>query len=117
MSEYAPEKMRLFTRAWFAALLRGKRSTGETFWVGNYGTALFHQPLLAVLLVMPISESIPAALAICLSLYQLALMVAVLRSSPAVPTPLGWKVTGVIVTLGHAALFAALARSLLTCAQ
>lgn len=116
MTEENPTEIRLFTPQWLRALLRGERATGETFWVGNYGTALFHQPVMAMLLVLPISEAIPAILAIALVLYQLALTVAVARSKPGVPTPFGWKLAGIAMTLVHAALFATLARSLLTSA-
>ena len=104
--------MTLFTPTWLKALLRGKRASGETFWVGNYGTALFHQPLLALLLVMPISNAAPALLASVLAVYQGALALALVRSKPGVPTPIGWKIAGVIATLVHAALFATLANGL-----
>jgi hypothetical protein len=107
-------KAKIFTPAWFSALLRGALPTGETFWVGNYGTALFHQPLVAILVVLPIPRIIPALLWGLLTLYQLALGVAVTRSKPGVPTPLGWKLLGIAITFGHGALFASLARSILT---
>ncbi len=112
MAEETNEKLTLFTPKWLSAVLRGARPTGETFWVGNYGTALFHQPLLALLLVLPVSEAIPGILAAFLALYQLLLTVAVAHSQPGVPTPIGWKIAGISITLAHAALFAALARSL-----
>lgn len=112
MAEKNDTRLTLFTLNWLRAVLRGERPTGETFWVGNYGTALFHQPLLALLLVLPVSEAIPGTLATLLVLYQLALTRGVARSQPGVPTPLGWKIAGILVTFGHAALFAALARSL-----
>ena len=57
---------------------------------------------------------IPALLWGLLTLYQLALGVAVTRSKPGVPTPLGWKLLGIAITFGHGALFASLARSILT---
>lgn len=112
MAENNDNSVTLFTPSWLRKLLRGERPTGETFWVGNYGTALFHQPVMALLLVLPISEAIPGTLAALLVLYQLVLTRAVARSQPGVPTPLGWKIAGILVTVGHAALFAALARSL-----
>jgi hypothetical protein len=114
MADKKDNSLTLFTPSWLRVVLRGNRPTGETFWVGNYGTALFHQPLMALLLVLPISEAIPGTLAVLLVLYQLALTRAVVRSQPGVPTPVGWKIAGVLVTFGHAALFAALARSLFT---
>ena len=107
-------KLKIFTPAWFSALLRGTLPTGETFWAGNYGTALFHQPLVALLVVLPIPRLIPALFWGALTLYQLVLTSAVIRSKPDVPTPLGWKLAGIAVTLGHGALFASLARSILT---
>lgn len=113
MSHQPPPKLRLFTSAWLQAMLRGERTTGETFWVGNYGTALFHQPVMALLLVMPISEVFPGVLAALLTLYQIALFRAVALSQPGVPTPFGWKLAGLVVTLVHAVLFAGLARSLI----
>ncbi|SMP19808.1 hypothetical protein [Shimia sagamensis] len=112
MAEEIDEKLTLFTPKWLGAVLRGERPSGETFWVGNYGTALFHQPLMALLLVLPINEAIPGILAALLALYQIALTVAVTRSRPGVPTPLGWKIAGILITLGHAALFTFLALSL-----
>ncbi|WP_299424211.1 hypothetical protein [uncultured Shimia sp.] len=112
MTNDTNKKVTLFTPKWLQAVLRGERPSGETFWVGNYGTALFHQPLMALLLVLPINEAIPGVLAALLALYELALTVAVARSRPGVPTPLGWKIAGVLVTLGHAALFTFLALSL-----
>lgn len=114
MADETNNSLTLLSPKWLRAVLRGDRPTGETFWVGNYGTALFHQPVMALLLVLPISEAIPGTLAALLVLYQLVLTRAVARSQPGVPTPLGWKITGVLVTFGHAALFAALARSLFT---
>jgi hypothetical protein len=114
MADKKDNSLTLFTPNWLRAVLRGERPTGETFWVGNYGTALFHQPLMALLLVLPISEAIPGTLAALLVLYQLALTRAVIRSQPDVPTPLGWKIAGILVTFGHAALFATLARYLFT---
>jgi hypothetical protein len=107
-------KPKIFTPAWFSALLRGALPTGETFWAGNYGTALFHQPLVALLVVLPIPRLIPALFWAALTLYQLALTSAVIRSRPGVPTPLGWKLAGIAVTLAHGGLFASLARSVLS---
>ena len=114
MADEANKNVTLFTPKWLRTVLRGVRPTGETFWVGNYGTALFHQPVMALLLVLPISEAIPGTLAALLVLYQLVLTRAVARSQPGVPTPLGWKIAGILVTFGHATLFAALAQSLFT---
>lgn len=105
-------KKTLFTPTWLRAVLRGERPSGETFWVGNYGTALFHQPLMALLLVLPINEAIPGTLAALLALYQFALTIAVAQSRSGVPTPLGWKFAGILITFGHAALFTFLALSL-----
>ena len=114
MTDGTQTQMRLFTLKWLSALLRGERTTGETFWVGNYGTALFHQPLMALLLVLPISALIPGALTSLLVVYQFTLATAVWRSTPGVPTPIGWKIAGILITFGHAALFVALTRSLLS---
>ncbi len=114
MADETNNSLTLFSPKWLRAVLRGDRPTGETFWVGNYGTALFHQPLMALLLVLPISEAIPGTWAALLVLYQLGLTRAVVRSQPGVPTPSGWKIAGILVTMGHAALFATLARSLFT---
>ncbi|MBR9842714.1 MAG: hypothetical protein GYB25_06105 [Rhodobacteraceae bacterium] len=107
-------KLKMFTPAWFSALLKGELQTGETFWAGNYGTALFHQPLVALLVVLPIPRLIPALVWAILTLYQLALTSAVIRSKPGVPTPMGWKIAGIVITLAHGALFASLARSILS---
>lgn len=112
MTDGTHPQIRLFTPEWLRALLHGERTTGETFWVGNYGTALFHQPLMALLLVLPINALIPGALTSLLVVYQFALTIAVWRSTPGVPTLIGWKVAGILITFGHAALFAALTRSL-----
>ncbi|WP_294220733.1 hypothetical protein [uncultured Shimia sp.] len=114
MTDGTHPQMRLFTPEWLRALLRGERTTGETFWVGNYGTALFHQPLMALLLVLPINAVIPGALTSLLVVYQFTLTIAVWRSTPGVPTPIGWKIAGVLLTLGHTALFAVLTRALFT---
>lgn len=103
----------VFTPGWFRALLAAKLPAGETFWVGNYGTALFHQPLVALLVVLPIPRLIPAAFWALLTLYQLALTWALIRAKPGVPTPRIWKVIGILVTLGIGALFANFAREIL----
>ncbi|MBO9479538.1 hypothetical protein J7382_18485 [Shimia sp. R11_0] len=107
-----PDTPSLFTPKWLAALLKGQRPAGETFWVGNYGTALFHQPILAVMLVLPLPSILPGLLTALLTVYQLVLSVAVARAQPNVPTPTGWKIAGILVTLGNAALFATLTSAL-----
>ncbi|MCW9044396.1 MAG: hypothetical protein OQK05_13730 [Pseudopelagicola sp.] len=107
-------KHKIFTPPWFSALLKGQLTTGETFWAGNYGTALFHQPIVALLVVLPIPRLIPAVFWAVLTLYQLVLTAAVIRSKPGVPTPLGWRIAGIVITLAHGALFASLARSILS---
>ncbi|MDV4145996.1 MULTISPECIES: hypothetical protein [Shimia] len=114
MTDANANKPKIFTPAWFSALLKGALPTGETFWAGNYGTAMFHQPFVAILVVLPIPRLIPALFWAALTLYQLALTSAVIRSKPGVPTPLGWKLAGIAITLAHGALFASLARSILS---
>ncbi|MEQ9695716.1 hypothetical protein [Shimia sp. SDUM112013] len=104
---------KIFTPAWFKALFAGDLILGETFWGGNFGTALFHQPIVALLLVLPISTAIPAAFWGLLTLYQLALTRAVILAKPGVPTPIGWKIAGIIITFGFGVMFAAFARSAL----
>ncbi|WP_270727934.1 hypothetical protein [Shimia sp. Alg240-R146] len=112
MKQETSAEIALFSPAWLMALLRGQRSSGETFWVGNYGTALFHQPVLALLLVLPGTGVLPGFFAALLFVYQLLLVVALIRSHPKVATPIGWKVAGVIFTLLNAGAFAALAMTL-----
>ncbi|TKZ21586.1 hypothetical protein FAP39_05640 [Shimia litoralis] len=112
MDKIEQDKTGMFRPAWFSALLKGQLPLGETFWVGNWGTALFHQPLLALLVVLPLPSAVPGVLAVLLACFELALVRAVLIAKPGVPTPVGWRVAGVIVTLAIAALFASFARTL-----
>ncbi|MDO6796840.1 hypothetical protein [Shimia thalassica] len=107
---------KMFSVAWFRALLTAQLPTGETFWVGNFGTALFHQPLIAISLVLSTPVSVLAGLWGLLAAYQLYLATAVARSKPGVPTPVGWKIAGILVTLGNGALFFSFARAILNSA-
>lgn len=114
MSDAPDNNSRIFRPDWFRDLLAGRLSLGETFWVGNYGTALFHQPLVVFLAILPVPRLVPAAVVALLVLYQLALTRAVILAQPKVPTPKIWKVVGALVTLGIAALFFSFTRSLIS---
>lgn len=109
----ASDTSKIFRPQWFRDLLAARLSLGETFWVGNYGTALFHQPLVVFLAILPVPRVIPAAALALLAIYQLALTWALIRAQPKVPTPMVWKVIGVLITLGFAALFLSFARTVL----
>jgi hypothetical protein len=113
MDKDAPKGPATFSPGWFRELLAGRLSLGDTFWIGNYGTALFHQPLVVFLLILPVPKVVPAAVLALLALYELALARAVMLARPKVETPLGWKIVGVLLTLGFAALFGNFARSVL----
>lgn len=113
MSDTPPDSSRIFRPDWFRDLLAGRLSLGETFWAGNYGTAMFHQPLVAFLTVLPVPRIIPAAVLFALVVYQFMLTRAVALAQPKVPTPVGWKIVGTLVTLGFAGLFFTFAKALL----
>lgn len=111
MNDTPPESSRIFRPDWFRDLLAGRLSLGETFWAGNYGTALIHQPLVAFLTVLPVPRIIPAAVLIVLVIYQILLTRAMVLAQPKVPTPIGWKIVGTLVTLGFGGLFLSFARA------
>lgn len=113
MSEPQDNTNRIFRPDWFRDLLSARLSLGETFWAGNYGTALFHQPVIVMLSVLAIPRIIPAGILAVLVIYQLALARAVYLAQPKVPTPRRYKVIGVLATLGIAWLFFSFARALL----
>ncbi len=97
-----------FTRAWFADLLKGRLSFGDTFWMGNYGALLFVVPavvLLAYILrVSTVSAMAPTlgAIAGLAGLYRLSLARALILVGRKTGL-LGWPLIGLLWTLGEAA--------------
>lgn len=104
----------IFRPQWFRDLLSGRLSLGETFWVGNYGTALFHQPAIVFLAILPVPRLVPAIALMLLAFYQIALTRAMVMANPKVPTPKVWKVIGTLITLGFAVLFFTFSRTVLS---
>ncbi|MCV2879547.1 hypothetical protein OE699_11880 [Sedimentimonas flavescens] len=105
----AAERAKIFTPKWFARLLSGRLSPGDTFWLGNYGILLWVVPAL-VMLAMLIAISAPGNLdklvavgCAVIGFYRLAILRAQLRTNRATPGPKGWRRAGVVWTLLEAA--------------
>lgn len=110
------ERRRYFTPSWFADLLSARLGLGDTFWIGNYGTALIFVPM-GMLLVLPGRLVLPPAGATWLialwfalvALFFLALTVAMLRLALRTPAAGGWRWLGVVLTASNAVSAALLA--------
>lgn len=104
------ERHRYFTLSWFGRLLRGDLSLGDTFWIGNYGIALFTVPfgtLLALVARMISEATFGSFLMACggvLALYHLTLTRAVWLTARRTPSAGGWRWVGVVLSLLNALL-------------
>ena len=112
------ERRRYFRPAWFRDLLTAKLSLGDTFWIGNFGTALITVPammlfilLARVFLSVELAGLVSAAAMMAIALYYLALTGAVFRTALPRPEVGGWRWAVVAITLANAigSLFIALA--------
>lgn len=112
------ERRRYFRPAWFRDLLTAKLSLGDTFWIGNFGTALITVPvmmlfiLLARIFLSPaMAGLVSAAAMMAISAYFLALTGAVFRTALPRREVGGWRWAGVAITFANAvgATFIALA--------
>ncbi|MFI0396318.1 hypothetical protein [Paracoccus jiaweipingae] len=115
------DRARYFTPRWFAELLSARLSLGDTFWIGNFGTALLIVPVTIILLLLPQMVAIPpraqtALLGLWLAVlcgFALFLLVAVTRVALRTPSVGGWRWAAVGVTaLNTLALLASLSRVL-----
>lgn len=103
------ERAGYFTRAWFGQLVSGRLTPGDTFWMGNYGALLFVVPAVVMLAyILRISTEnamapVLGAIAGVVGLYRLAIARALTASSFSHQGPKGWRITGILWTLGEAA--------------
>ena len=104
------ERTRIFSRQWFRDLLAGRLGPGDTFWLGNYGTAMVIVPLvmlLAMILAISAPAAMPstlAAIAALVGLYRITILRALVVTTRAAAGPNGWRWTGVVWTGIEAAL-------------
>lgn len=105
----AEERRYIFTPAWFKDLLGARLSLGDTFWIGNIGTALIYVPgsfLLTVLgpllLPLPLSLIFLGAVYVALACFFVALSFAMFRVARATPTAGLWRWVGFGLTTLHA---------------
>ena len=105
----AAERAKIFTPKWFARLLSGRLSPGDTFWLGNYGILLWVVPAL-VMLAMILAMSNPVAMlptlqafAGIMGIYRIAILRALIASTVSTPGPKGWRITGILWTAAEAA--------------
>ncbi|MFZ1468008.1 MAG: hypothetical protein WAT09_03415 [Paracoccaceae bacterium] len=114
------ERRRYFTPAWFRDLLAARLSLGDTFWIGNFGTALITVPavmlfvLLARVFLDPGMAALVSGLAMmAIAVYYAVLALAVLRTALPRSEVGGWRWVGVACTLAIAVGTALLALVLL----
>ena len=105
----AAERAKIFTPKWFARLLSGRLSPGDTFWLGNYGILLWVVPAL-VMLAMILAMSNPVAMlptlqafAGIMGIYRVAILRALIAATVSTPGPKGWRITGILWTMAEAA--------------
>ena len=105
----AAERAKIFTPKWFARLLSGRLSPGDTFWLGNYGILLWVVPAL-VMLAMILAMSNPVAMlptlqafAGIMGIYRVAILRALFAATVSTPGPKGWRITGILWTMAEAA--------------
>lgn len=97
------ERKRMFTRAFWISLLKGREGLGDTFWAGNYLAALFFMPVYVVLLALPPLYPLMAPAFVLFGVYLLFVARAVwLAVSKSGTTSRGWKIAGVIWTVLNA---------------
>lgn len=97
------ERRKYATLRWWRSVLAGLETLGETFWTGNYLSALVVVPLIVMLLVIPPLIPLGAALLGLYGLFLLALTTAVARASPKGGGWTWWKLPAVLLTLLNAA--------------
>lgn len=97
------ERRKYATLRWWRSVLAGRETLGETFWTGNYLSALVVVPLIVMLLVIPPLIPLGAALLGLYGLFLLALTTAVARASPKGGGWTWWKLPAVLLTLLNAA--------------
>jgi hypothetical protein len=105
LTETMSERRRYFTPAWFADLLAGRLSLGDTFWIGNFGTALVFVPAQVLLIVLaglllpaPWGMRLASIGAWALAAFHLALLRAVLKTALPRHDTGGWRWAGVAIT-------------------
>ena len=121
LTETTAERRRYFTPSWFADLLAGRLSLGDTFWIGNFGTSLFFVPANVVLMVLaglflPQSWTmrLPGLVVLAQTVFFFALLRAVwITALPRTDAGI-WRWLGVAVTLFIAVSTAFFAYLLLT---
>lgn len=100
------ERNRHFHLQWFKDLFSGRLSLGDTFWLGYLGTSLIIAPVTFVLAILArgfLSSthfSFGLAAWFCLiSLYYIALFMAVVRKALSTPQAAGWRWAAVLFAL------------------
>lgn len=103
-AEIQAERRKYATLRWWRSVLSGRETLGETFWTGNYLSALVVVPVVVMLLVIP--KMLPVAIALLgvYGVFLLFLTVAVARARPKDGKWTWWKLPGVALTLVDAVL-------------
>jgi hypothetical protein len=101
----AETRARYFTPRWFFDLFAARLGFGDTFWIGNLGTLIFIVPLavlgsmFAAIISEQLLEVFYKSVAGLLAVYRLGVAQAVLRTGVKSAAPLGWRITGIALTL------------------
>ncbi|MFV0358343.1 hypothetical protein [Tropicimonas sp.] len=101
----------IFSRDWFGQLYRGELSLGDTFWIGNFGTALVLAPAIFAGYVALIVLGAGAAVwpwflgltATAVFVHFAFLACAVFIAATQAPEAGGWRWAGVAITVANAA--------------
>lgn len=100
------ERSRHFHLQWFKDLFSGRLSLGDTFWLGYLGSALIIAPVTFVFFILargflPSTYfSLVLAVWFCLiSLYYIALFMAVVRKALSTPEAAGWRWAAILFAL------------------
>ncbi|WP_417241491.1 hypothetical protein [Celeribacter sp.] len=107
LDQIAAERQRMFTRAFWISLLKGKEGLGDTFWAGNYLAGLFYLgvmiALLAIASFIPVLSPVLSASFVVFGIYLLAVARAVAIAKPKGNSGLFIRTLGVVWTLMSAA--------------
>lgn len=109
MAAIAAERQLYLTRGFWVSLLKGRESLGDTFWIGNYLSALIFLPVMIVIFMM--AALVPAVaflMPVAFILFGVFLL-GVARAVGVAPSKRGlaWRVVGVAWTLMNALMMLA----------